>query len=80
LGNSGRNILRAPGTTNFNLSAFKRFTLRERQWIQFRADFLNAFNHPNFSTGNQAVTSPTFGQITTATAARVIQTSLQIVF
>ncbi len=80
LGNSGRNILRAPGTTNFNLSAFKRFAFGEARWLQFRADFFNAFNHANFSTGNQAVTSPTFGQITTATAARVIQTSLQIVF
>ena len=80
LGNLGRNVLRGPGTTNFDLSAFKRFPFGEGRWVQFRGDFFNAFNHANFTTGNQAVTSPTFGQITTATAARVIQTSLQIVF
>ncbi len=80
LGNSGRDILRAPGTANFDLSAFKRFPFGEQRWVQFRTDFFNAFNHANFTTGNQAVTSSTFGQITTATSARLIQMSLQVVF
>src|SRR4051812_41291514 len=80
LGNSGRNILRGPGTTNFDLSAFKRFAFGEQRWIQLRTDLFGAFNHPIFSTGNQAVTSSTFGQITTASGARVIQMSLQVAF
>ncbi len=80
LGNSGRDILRAPGSANFDLSAFKRFPFGEQRWVQFRTDFFNAFNHPNFTTGNQALTSSTFGQLTTATSARLIQMSLQVVF
>ncbi len=43
---SGRDILRAPGTANFDLSAFKRFPFAEQRWVQFRTDFFNAFNHP----------------------------------
>ena len=80
LGNSGRDILRAPGLINFDLSAFKRFPFGEQRWVQFRADFFSAFNHPSFSTGNQAITSSTYGQITTAGDSRLIQTSLQVVF
>ncbi len=80
LGNSGRDILRGPGDLTFDLSTFKRFALKENSWIQLRADFLSAFNHPNFQTGNQATTSSTYGQLTGSTGARVIQTSLQFVF
>jgi outer membrane receptor protein involved in Fe transport len=80
LGNSGRNALLAPGGTNFDLSASKQFPFAEQRFVQFRADFFSAFNHPLFSTGNQATNSSTYGQITSASGARVIQLSLKVVF
>jgi outer membrane receptor protein involved in Fe transport len=80
LGNSGRNPLWAPGLTNFDISAFKRFPFGEQRWVQFRADFFSAFNHPSFSTGNQSTSSSTYGQITSASGARVIQLSLKVAF
>jgi hypothetical protein len=80
LGASGRNPLRGPGAVNFDLSAFKRFAFGEQRWVQFRADFFSAFNHPMFSTGNQTTASPTYGQITTASGSRVIQLSLKVAF
>lgn len=80
LGNSGRNPLREPGATAFNLSAEKRFAWGEQRWVQLRCDLLSAFNHPVFATGNQSTSSPIYGQITSASGARVIQLSLKVAF
>jgi hypothetical protein len=81
LGNSGRNPLWGPGLTNFDLSAFKRFPFGEKRWVQFRTDFFSAFNHPQFAIGGtQAITAPTYGQVTSAAGSRLIQMSLQVSF
>jgi hypothetical protein len=81
LGSSGRNVLVGPGLTNFDISAFKRFPFGEQRWVQFRTDFFSAFNHPAFSAGQtQGVTDSTYGRVTSASNARVIQMSLQLTF
>ena len=81
LGDSGRNVLVGPDLVNFDISAFKRFPFGEQRWVQFRTDFFSAFNHPLFSAGQtQAVTASTYGQLTSASGARVVQMSLQISF
>jgi hypothetical protein len=36
----------------------KNFKIRESQQIQFRAEFLNIFNHPNFGLPGGGSTSP----------------------
>jgi hypothetical protein len=43
---------------------FKDFNPVERVRIQFRAEFLNAFNTPRFGGPNTTVTSSSFGIIT----------------
>jgi len=87
LGNEGRNVLWGPGLTNFDLAAYKRFPLGEGRWVQIRADFFGAFNHPQFAIGpppntqsTQAITATTYGQLTYAAGARVISLSLKIFF
>ncbi|AXC11287.1 Oar protein [Acidisarcina polymorpha] len=45
----GLETLRAPGVTKFDLSAFKAFQVTERVSMQFRAEFFNILNHPNFN-------------------------------
>ena len=47
-GNAGRNIIRGPGYFNTNLSLIKDFHFTEARYLQFRVEFFNAFNHPNF--------------------------------
>jgi hypothetical protein len=86
-GNSGRNILRAPGISNFDLSLFKNFTLSERLRLQFRLESFNAFNHTQFGNpqfGDPApqvnVTSPQFGQILGARAARINQLGAKFIW
>ncbi len=41
-----------PGYADADISLQKNFPITERMRIQFRADFLNAFNHPNFAVPN----------------------------
>jgi hypothetical protein len=48
-GTSGRNIWRDSGLRNWDLSVTKSFTLHERLTAQFRAEFFNVLNHPNFT-------------------------------
>lgn len=64
-GNSGRNYLRNPTRTNFNMSLFKHFKpFKERLDIEFRAEAFNVFNHTQFritdpanpgNTGNNVI-------------------------
>jgi hypothetical protein len=79
-GNAGRNILIGPGTFNFDFAAHKVFTLGEKLKLQYRAEFFNFFNHPQFNNPNTTVTDSTFGQITAARDPRIMQMALKLVF
>jgi hypothetical protein len=48
-GTSGRNIWRDAGLRNWDLSVTKQFKFQERLTAQFRAEFFNVLNHPNFT-------------------------------
>jgi hypothetical protein len=48
-GTMGRNIFRDSGFRNVDFSAMKNFRFGERVGMQFRAEFFNLFNHPNFA-------------------------------
>ena len=48
-GNMGRNTFRDSGFRNFDFSVAKNWHLGERIHAQFRAEFFNVFNHPNFA-------------------------------
>jgi hypothetical protein len=49
LGNMGRNLFRDSGFRNFDFSIAKNWHLGERLHAQFRAEFFNILNHPNFA-------------------------------
>jgi len=51
-GDSGRNILIGPGTSNLDFSIFKNVPIKkisESFNVQFRAEFFNILNHANFA-------------------------------
>jgi hypothetical protein len=74
--------LRGPGYSNLDLSLQKDFQLTERFKLQFRTDFLNAFNHVNLNMPNGSYISVggTMGQITGAQSPRNIQFALKIYY
>ena len=55
--------LRGPGFYNWDLSLQKNFHLTERFKLQFRSDFLNAFNRVNLAAPNTTVQTSTTGVI-----------------
>jgi Carboxypeptidase regulatory-like domain len=58
-----------PGIRMADLSLFKQFKFTERWQLQFRAEFFNAFNHPNFSNPSANISSPgSFGKVSNTIA------------
>ena len=79
-GNSGRNIVDGPGYQNVNFSLVKNTALWESATIQFRTEFFNLFNHPNFGLPDNFVGSPSFGRVLSADSPRRIQFGLKLLF
>ena len=55
-GDVGRHTLIGPGTQNFDLSLFKNIPITERTKLEFRSEFFNAFNKPQY---NLPIADPT---------------------
>jgi carboxypeptidase family protein/TonB-dependent receptor-like protein len=77
-GNLGRNTFTGPGFTNIDFSIIKNTKISERFNLQFRTEFFDAFNHPNFGDptpfGNgalAAVVSPARSSFGTIRSTRV---------
>jgi hypothetical protein len=83
-GNSGIGIVDGPGQANVDLSITKNILLpwpKERSSVQFRAEFFNAFNHPQFADPDNNFSSATFGVInSTSVNPRVGQLALRFSF
>ena len=80
-GNSGRNVLRGPGRVNLDLSLFKAFPILERVQLQFRAEFFNLFNTPQFDLPFATIGSPGAGTVTSLVGnPRQIQFGLRLAF
>ena len=57
-------LFHGPGIGDTDLSLFKQFRLTERYQLQFRAEFFNAFNHPNFANPSANINFPgSFGKV-----------------
>jgi hypothetical protein len=94
-GNAARNIIPGPGIQTLDFSVFKDSPIRrisETFKVQFRAEFFNILNHPNFGDPNIANAEAdlfdgsgapigTVGKLTTTTTtAREIQFALKLIW
>jgi hypothetical protein len=80
-GNMGGGNFQGPNQYNWDISLAKVIPIKESQSIQFRAEFYNAFNHPEFNIPNINANTATFGQIVSMVASpRVIQFGLKYLF
>ncbi len=62
-GNLGRNTFFGPNFRQVDLSLLKDFRVSERVKVQYRAEFFNIFNRPNFDQPNTIFNTPNFGRI-----------------
>jgi hypothetical protein len=83
-GNSATGIVDGPGQANLDLALSKSVVFNwphEQSNLQFRAEFYNALNHPQFADPDSNFASPTFGVISNTTVnARVVQLALRFTF
>ena len=91
-GTLGRGVVYGPGQHNMDMSIFKDTKvggLSESGSVQFRAEFFNTFNTPQFasqtttqfSTAITQIGAPSFGHITATTVSpRIIQFGLKYTF
>jgi len=79
-GTAGRNIVQGPGYADWDFSLFKNFPVAEGKELQFRAEFFDLLNHPNFYLPDSDISSSTFNTILEAQPPRLIQLALKFVF
>ena len=80
-GNAKRGTIIGPGFNREDLGLFRNFRIVERLNFQLRGEAFNVLNHTNF--GAPAVTSTTastFGTITSAREARILQVAGKLTF
>jgi hypothetical protein len=71
--------LRGPGYADLDLGLMKNFQMTERFKLQFRSDYLNAFNHVNLNAPNTGVGAG-MGLIQSAQPPRNIQFALKLYY
>ncbi len=80
-GNAGRNILRADGINNIDFSLFKIIQVRESVRVEYRVEFFNSFNSPQYAAPSANISAGNFGRVLrTANRARQIQLGLKLYF
>ena len=80
-GNSGRGILRGPRLSMLDFSVRKTFNLTETQHLDFRAEFFNFLNHPNFGMPDGDIDDGSYGLTSlVGTPSREIQFALRYHF
>lgn len=81
-GTSSIGTERGPNFFNFDFSVGKKFSITERQYLDFRAEFFNATNHVSFAPPSATISSPaSFGAITSqVNSPRNIQFGLKYYF
>ncbi len=82
-GNARRRFFYGPGINNYDMALQKSIPLAESKSLQFRFEGFNVFNHAQFygpASVNGNIDSPTFGQVVSAAAPRLMQAAIKFVF
>ncbi len=82
-GNAKRRFFFGPGIDNYDMALLKTLPLTENKNFAFRVEAFNIFNHAQFygpASVNGNINSPTFGQVVSAAAPRLMQASIKFNF
>jgi hypothetical protein len=80
IGNAPRRFFYGPGLNNWDLAVLKDTKITESKSLQLRFEMFNAWNHTQFQGPSGNISSGTFGFITSANSARVLQVGAKILF
>lgn len=81
-GNVQKSAYRGPKYVEWDASILRNFQIAHEREIQFRAEYFDLLNHPNFADPNSAVAGAGFGSITSTGnyQPRIAQFSLKAIF
>lgn len=80
-GNSGRDVIYAPGLTNLDFLVDRTFILKESRSLEFRSELFNFTNSAHFGPPDMTVTDPQAGSISSdASPNREIEFALRFRF
>jgi hypothetical protein len=79
-GNVGKGRFRAPGTSDWDISASKDFRLTERLTVKFRAEFFNVLNGVRLNNPVTTVSTSGFGGVLSSADPRIAQMALKVAF
>ncbi|MGO8816775.1 MAG: carboxypeptidase regulatory-like domain-containing protein [Terriglobia bacterium] len=77
-GNESRNVVTGPALGTGDVSLDRHFRISENLSTDFRTDFFNITNHPNFNRPGLIVGTTEFGNVNSAGNSRQIQFSLRL--
>lgn len=79
-GNIGRNAFRAPSSFNLDAQISRQFPIDESLALVLRLEAFNMLNHPNFGGPDSKLSDSKFGQVSSASSARVFQGAIKFSF
>jgi len=79
-GNVGRNTMIGASLSNLDATIARTFRIHERATLQFRGEFFNLANHPNFNLIGRVINDPTFGIVQNQLPPRQIQFGVKVGF
>ena len=81
LGDASRVPVVGPDFVNSDFSVIKQFALPREMGLNFRAEFFNLFNHPQFGAPIADINQPSFGAVTSiVNNPRLVQLALKLTF
>lgn len=79
-GTCANGTVRGPGLRDWDVGIMKNFKITESKALQFRSEFINFTNTPQFNAANHTQTSAQFGEVTSSQGERNIQFALKFYF
>jgi len=79
-GDVGRNSMTGANLINLDATLARSFRITDKAGLQFRAEFFNLANHPNYSLIGRIVNDPSFGIVQNQLPPRQIQLALKLSF
>jgi Carboxypeptidase regulatory-like domain/TonB dependent receptor len=86
IGNAKRRFFHGPGLNNWDLALLKDTKFTESKSLEFRAEAFNIFNHAQFTNPDGTIDDGypdqggTFGLVSGARGARILQVALKVLF
>ena len=86
IGNSNRRFIHGPGLNNFDMALLRNISFTESKQLQLRFEAFNVFNHAQFVNPDGSISDGfpdnggTFGLVSGALPARIMQIAAKIIF